>query len=125
MKNQTSNNDKGSSRKDEVRIASEGSFPTSDAPSYWAAAPKQSESTGNEERSDWIESSGQDPRMPTAPEYVEVGALAREHGWELKTLIDLARRNPKICKTSTGNPWTESSRELLFMHESAVLSELQ
>jgi hypothetical protein len=69
----------------------------------------------------WITTNEIDPRLPTDPKYVAVGALAERYRTNIENLVEIARENPDIARASSGNPWTESEgREVLFLNEEAV-----
>lgn len=70
--------------------------------------------------SEWTEGSDMDPRLPTDPEYVEAGALERELNIKHDDLMEFAGKNPDSARCASGNPWTHSSRERLFLKEKDV-----
>jgi len=74
----------------------------------------------------WIKDNRIDPRLPTAPEYVSVNALAKRYDTSLDDLVKMAEENPRFALSSGGNPWTETSgKEMLFLNERAVAKRFE
>ena len=67
----------------------------------------------------WIEKHESDPRFPTKPEYVEIGALSQQYGISESQILELALVRPGTCLRSDGNPWVDHGEDdqSLYFHE--------
>jgi hypothetical protein len=75
---------------------------------------------------DWVERHQADPRFPTDPDFVEVGALCERYQTSAPEIMQLARIHPGSCLCSDGNPWVDHGAEdrTLFFHEPTLQAAL-
>lgn len=67
----------------------------------------------------WITQHTADPRFPTDPDFVTVGALSKRYGIPVATITSYCSKHPGSCFSYDSMPWVDhkSYEQTLYFHE--------